>query len=188
MEPAQHRECRFTVQLPNIPIVMLEDELAGEENAARKFSINFLGELGELFDRVDPKGKIRLGGETAVVAIVHEIGQRLGCLLVHPLQVLAPAVTARVDRPDIHENAIPELAWELAPPPFQRENPAAAARADDEHRSMTEGIERRRIGNVRIGGPAERLVGRADLSPDERVMAPVSAFIILPRRLSAASE
>jgi hypothetical protein len=53
---------------------------------------------------------------------------------------------------------------------------------------MTERIERWRVGYVRICGPAERLVGRADLSPDERVMAPVSAFIILPRRLSAASE
>src|SRR4029077_17326625 len=143
MEPAQHGECRFTVQLTNIPIVMLEDELAGEENAVRKFSIDFLGELGELFNWDGPKGKIRLGGETAVVAIVHEIGQRLGCLLVHPLQVLAPAVTARIDRADIHKDAIPELARELAPPPFQRVNTAAAARAHDEHRSMSQRIERR---------------------------------------------
>jgi len=45
MQPAQHRECRFTVQLTNIPIVMFEDELAGEKNAVWKFLVNLLGEL-----------------------------------------------------------------------------------------------------------------------------------------------
>src|SRR5215472_17359712 len=52
MEPAQHRECRFTVQLTNIPIVVLEYELAGEKNAVWKFLVNLLSKLGQLFNRV----------------------------------------------------------------------------------------------------------------------------------------
>ena len=45
MQPAQHRKCRFTVQLTNIPIVAFEDELAGKEDAVRKFTVDFLGEF-----------------------------------------------------------------------------------------------------------------------------------------------
>jgi len=35
MQPAQHRQCRFTVQLAILPIVAFEDELAYEDDNVR---------------------------------------------------------------------------------------------------------------------------------------------------------
>jgi len=54
---------RFTVQLTNIPIIAFKDELAGKEDAVRKFTVDFRGEVRELFDRVGAEGEVALGGE-----------------------------------------------------------------------------------------------------------------------------
>src|SRR5260370_15857006 len=66
VQPAQHRQRRLAVQLPDVPIVMLEDQLAGEEDAVRKFRVNLLGELGQLVDRIDAEGQVGFGGEAPV--------------------------------------------------------------------------------------------------------------------------
>src|SRR5882757_9609081 len=74
MQPAQHGKRRFTVQLTNIPIIAFEDELAGKEDAARKFPVDLLCEVCELFDRVGAEGEVPLGGEAVVVAIRYKVG------------------------------------------------------------------------------------------------------------------
>ena len=74
MQPAQHGKRRFTVQLTDIPVVVFEDELAGKEDAVRKFTVDLLGEVRELFDGIGAKREARLGGEAVVVAIRYKVG------------------------------------------------------------------------------------------------------------------
>src|SRR5215510_3296534 len=99
-----------------------------------------------------------------MVAIVHKIGQSLVCLPPQPLDVSTPAIAVRIDRADVHENAISEFAGELAPYPLQRIDAAAAARAHHEHRRMAVRIEPWRVENFRICDPAQGLVRSANLS------------------------
>ena len=62
------------MQLTDIPVVAFEDELAGKEDAVRKFTVDFRGEVCELFDRVGAEGEVPLGGEAVVVAIRYKVG------------------------------------------------------------------------------------------------------------------
>ena len=90
MQPPQHGQRCLTVQLTDIPIVVLENELAGEEDAVGKFRVDFFGELRQLLNRVGTEGEVCFGRKTVVVAIVHKIGQSLVCLPPQPLEVLTP--------------------------------------------------------------------------------------------------
>ena len=65
MQPSQHGKRRFTMQLTDIPIVAFEDELAREEDAVRKFTVDLLGEVREPFDGIGAEREARLGGEAA---------------------------------------------------------------------------------------------------------------------------
>ena len=51
-----------------MPIIAFEDELAGKKYAVRKFTVDLLGEIRELFDRIGAEGKVPLGGEAVMVA------------------------------------------------------------------------------------------------------------------------
>ena len=62
------------MQLTDIPVVVFEDELAGKEDAVRKFTVDLLGEVRELFDGIGTEGEARLGGEAMVVAIRYKVG------------------------------------------------------------------------------------------------------------------
>src|ERR1700736_4303356 len=74
MQPSQHGKRRFTVELTNIPIIAFENELAGKEYAVRKFTVDLLGEVRELLDRVGAEGEAPLGGEAVVMTIRYKVG------------------------------------------------------------------------------------------------------------------
>jgi hypothetical protein len=69
MQPSQHGKRRFTVKLADIPVVALEDELAGKEDAVRKFTVDLFGEVRELFDGIGAEREARLGGEAGSASV-----------------------------------------------------------------------------------------------------------------------
>src|SRR6267378_1991050 len=129
MQPAQHGKRRFTVKLTNVPIIAFEDELAGKEDTVRKFTVDLLGEVRELFDRVRAEGEVRLGGDAVVVAIRDKVRQYLGRQPFDPLEILGSPIDVRIDGTDIHEYAVSKFTRKFSPHPLQRMNAAATARA-----------------------------------------------------------
>ena len=77
MQLAQHGERRFAVQLPDIPVVVFEDQLAREEDAIRKLLVYYVSELCQFLDRVSAEGKERFGGKPVAVTVVDEEFQSL---------------------------------------------------------------------------------------------------------------
>ena len=99
-----------------------------------------------------------------------KVRQYLGRQPFDPLEILGSPIDVRIDGTDIHEYAVSKFTRKFSPHPLQRITAAATARAHHKHRGMTVRIERRRISNFGICDPAQRLVCRADLSSDERIM------------------
>ena len=73
MQSAKQGQCSFAMKLSNVPVVVFEDQLAGKENAMRKFGADRFGELRQLLYRVSAEAKIGLCGKGPVVAEVDEI-------------------------------------------------------------------------------------------------------------------
>src|SRR5262245_49067108 len=161
------------MELPDVPVVVFEDEFAREENAVRKVAMYNLGELGKLFDGVSAEGEIGFRGQSAMVTVVHEVGESLRCLSAQSFYVLSATVTLRVDRPNIHEDAVLEVAGELPANPLQGIDATATARADNKNCRGRPRVEPGRIVNGGVLGPAERLVRDLDLALDAGVVGVV---------------
>ena len=132
MQAAQHGECRFTVQLADVPIVIFENQLAGEEHAVRKIQPYFFRQACEFFDGINDERHLRFRGKVAVVAIGDEESQcpfRLSPLL---LQFIGTAVALRIDRARTHKDKIPEVPREFSPDPVQCVDATPSVRADHE--------------------------------------------------------
>src|ERR1700756_3582044 len=97
MQPTQHGKRRFTVQLTNVPIVVFEDELAGKEDAVRKFMVDLFGEVSQLFNWVSAEGQVCFGGQTPVMAVADKVIQDFGCLALDPLEILPPPIHRSMD-------------------------------------------------------------------------------------------
>src|SRR5262249_8022155 len=169
VETTQHHERRLAVKLADIPVIVLENKLAGEEDAVREILANLLGKGRQLLDRIDAEGNIGFRCEAAVVTEVYEVSKCLLRLAPHLLEFLGAAVTLGINRPSIHEDEIAKMVREFAPDPVQSVNPAAAARADNEDRGGFFRIDHRRIRYRRVL-PSQHLVRLAKLAPDLCIM------------------
>ena len=132
MQAAQHGECGFTVQLADVPIVVFENQLAGEEYAVRKIQPYFFREVCELFHGINAKRNIGLRGEPAVVAIGDEESQRSLRLSSLLLQLIGTAVALSIDRACAHEDKISEVSGEFTSDQVQCVDATPPVRADHE--------------------------------------------------------
>ena len=81
MQLTEQGEGRFTVQLTDVPVIALENQLAGKKNAVREILADSFRQFDELFDRVRAEGEIGLGWQGFVMAKVYEIVECGGRLL-----------------------------------------------------------------------------------------------------------
>jgi hypothetical protein len=86
MQSAKQGQRSFAVKLSNVPVVVFEDQLAGKENAMRKFGADRFRELRQLLYRVSAEAEISLRGKAPVVAEVDKVIERLVGIAPHRFQ------------------------------------------------------------------------------------------------------
>ena len=133
MQSAKQGQRSFAVKLSNVPVVVFEDQLAGKENAMRKFGADRFGELRQLLYRVSAEAEIRLRGKAPVVAEVDKVIERLVGIAPDRFQRLWSTKAHSVNRADVHKYEIAKMVGKFPPHPIKRVDAAAAARAHDEH-------------------------------------------------------
>ena len=158
MQTALQRQRRLVVQQPRHPILVAEDQFAGEENAVRVFLLDAFRQFRQLVDAVGPERETRGRGQPVGVAVIDIEGEGAIERCSQPVDLFGATVALRIDRLGADEDEVPEMVWKQALHPEHGVDAAAAARADHENRRRRIGIERGRILAFRTGRGTEYFV------------------------------
>jgi hypothetical protein len=112
MQSAKQGQRSFAVKLSNVPVVVFEDQLAGKENAMRKFGADRFGKLRQLYP-VSAEAKIGLCGMAPIVAEVDEVIERLVRITSHRFQGLRSTKAHGINRANVHKYEIAKMVGKL---------------------------------------------------------------------------
>jgi len=94
VQAALDRQSRLVMQQADQPVLLRENEFAGEEDAVRKLLVHLVRELGDFVNSVGAEGQIGFCRPALAVAEIDEIGEGHAGFHFHQFHVLAAAVCA----------------------------------------------------------------------------------------------